>query len=238
MNLTKFLTVFTTAMVFAGAPSIGLSASPTIETVTFDRIYVPVGFDSNDNIEFVGEGRFENGCYRPLAPKTEIDLANKIITVGPLAYKYPGLCVQVILPFSRVVEVGVLPAGEYRILQKGTGRELGKLGVTEARRVEPDNFLYAPVSQAFFDQNQAQAEIRLKGNLPVPCMKFEEIKTTITNNVIVVQPIVRFADPGECSTDPLTYSKIIPVGDISAGRYLLHIRSMNGASVNTLVDVE
>src|SRR5690606_29287612 len=110
------------------------------------------GFDSNDHVQFVGEGLFRNTCYRPATPFAMVDHDRKQIRVGPVAYEYNGLCMQVILPFERVIDVGILKPGAYEVIQEPDGRLLGTIPVKVARSADPDDHLYAPVSQAFFRQ--------------------------------------------------------------------------------------
>ena len=70
---------------------------------------MPDGFVSNDTAQIVGEGMFSNSCYRHAETTVRVDHVNKTIHVGPVAYKYNGYCLQVILPFDRVVDVPNYP---------------------------------------------------------------------------------------------------------------------------------
>ncbi len=81
----------------------------------FQKIYVPSGFDSNDHVQIVGEGMFRNTCYRPAPSSVRVVEATKTIYIGPIAYEYAGLCLQVVLPFERTIDVGILKAGLWKI---------------------------------------------------------------------------------------------------------------------------
>ncbi len=218
-----------------------VQAEPTSEAVTFTKIYVPVGFDSNDHVQFVGEGTFANSCYRPAPVTTTIDRASKTIKVGPVAYKYAGFCMQVVLPFERVVDVGILPAGTWQVVQ-ADGKAVGEIKVGPALTADPDDYLYAPVSQAFVHSsvNNGQEELMLNGTFPNNCMSMDQVKFNVQDSVIIVQPIAKMSsqDPAQCKGPATPFNQVVKLGKIPAGRYLLHVRSMNAQAINTLVDIQ
>lgn len=211
--------------------------SPGRVGVNFNRVYVPEGFDSNDNVQFVGEGLFANSCYRPAQTKVTVDDTTKTITVSPAAYEYEGLCLQVILPFDRVVDVGILKGGDYTILRANSNEELGELHVNQATTRSADDFLYAPVEQAYLHQKNGKKTIYLTGQFPMDCMKLQEVKATINKDVIVLQPIAAMNEGASCKQGQFPFEASVDVSTASKGRYLIHVRSMNGKAVNSLVDI-
>jgi hypothetical protein len=243
--LNRFLALTLTA--FASLTALNAhAADPAKGAVTFDRVYVPNGFDSNDLVQIVGEGTFANACYRPAEVSVRVDQAAKKIYLGPAAYKYSGFCLQVVLPFERTIDLGLVPAGDYTIVGEESAannrdKVLGTIKVKEAVKEEADDFLYAPISQAFIRQSETagNAEIVLQGDFPSNCMVLEEVKTSFQgNNVIVVQPIAKMEDRNGCLRGRYPFSKVINVGDIKADRYLLHVRSLNAKAINTLIDLK
>jgi len=216
-------------------------AEPTTEAVTFSKIYVPLGFDSNDNVQFVGEGVFSNSCYRPATVTTNVDVATKTIKVSPVAYKYAGLCLQVILPYHRVVDVGVLPAGTWQVVQVD-GKAIGQIKVAPALTADPDDYLYAPISQAYVHETNGKEELMLNGNFPNSCMSMKEVKFDVQDDVIVVQPIAQMSTDAACQGagrgPAVPFTQVVQLGSIKAGRYLLHVRSMNAQAINTLIDIQ
>lgn len=225
--------MFVTSLAFAAPVT---KAEPTTEGVTFSKIYVPVGFDSNDHVQFVGEGTFMNTCYRPANVTVDVNAATKTIKVGPVAYKYAGLCLQVILPFDRVVDVGVLSAGTWQVVQSD-GKAIGQIKVAPALTADPDDYLYAPVSQAYVHETNGKEELMLNGNFPNSCMTMKEVKFDVQDEVIVVQPIAQMAS-GTCSGPAVPFTQVVQLGSIKAGRYLLHVRSMNAQAINTMIDIQ
>lgn len=228
------IATFFAALVAHAQPTV--KSEPSTEAVTFSKIYVPLGFDSNDHVQFVGEGMFQNSCYRPANVTVATDVATKTIKVGPVAYKYNGLCLQVILPFDRTVDVGVLAAGTWQVVQ-ADGKQVGQIKVSPALTADPDDYLYAPISQAYLHQTNGKSELMLNGNFPNSCMKMQDVKFNVQDDVITVQPIATM-DQGTCTGPAVPFTQVVQLGAIKAGRYLLHVRSMNAQAINTMIDIQ
>lgn len=229
--------VIRTLLVSCALSLAAVAHGQVMKPAVFNTVYVPGGFDSNDNVQIVGEGMFRNTCYRPAPTTVKVDHEKKVITLGPVAYEYSGLCLQVVLQFDRVVDVGILEPGTYTILHEGGGNLLGTVSIAQAKKDTPDEFLYAPISQAFFKQDGLTSEIIITGDFPSSCMSLDNVKVTLEPKVIVLQPIAALADRTDCVAGKFPFSKVVKVDLIPKGRYLLHVRSMNAKAINTLVDV-
>ncbi len=230
------------ALSFLTCFAVSVTSSATNEPVrvgaTFAKIYVPGGFDSNDNVQIVGEGMFRNTCYRPAPSTVTVDPATSTINVGPVAYEYSGFCLQVILPFQRVLDLGILKPGTWRVLQ-GHGvnlQQLGEVSIRPALTEQADDFLYAPVDQAFYQENGLASVVYLTGQFRLSCMKMDTVKTTVEKDVLVIQPIAKII-AGPCNEGTFAFNQKVDLGFVPKGRYLLHVRSANGNSVNSLVSV-
>jgi hypothetical protein len=201
---------------------------------TFDTMYIPQGFDSNDSVQIVGEGAFRNSCYRPSNTYFKVDHQNKIVNISPSAFEYYGFCLQVILPFDRVLDIGILEPGTYKVVQNG--QTIGKIPIRGSSVMTPDDFMYAAVEQAFIVKSQGSYTWGIVGELTNSCMYLDDVKITVEENVIVLQPIVKMEAHGTCRDGLFQFSK---TGKISAprGRYLLHVRSLNGKAINSLVNI-
>lgn len=223
------------ALSMAAQPSL-VRAEPVLTPATFNTVYSPGGFDSNDIVQIVGEGMFRNTCYRPALTTVAVDHEKKTIRLGPVAYEYPGLCLQVVLPFERVIDVGILKPGTYKITQD-SGETLGSVKVAQAKTLEPDDFMYAPISQAFFKQKGLKSEVMLTGDFPSSCMSLKEVRVAIEEKAIVLQPIAGVEERGDCKAGAFPFHKLVEIDLVPPGRYLLHVRSMNSKAINTLVTV-
>ena len=235
----KHLAVFlTTLIAMAGPAFAAVSPKPVLIPANFNKIYIPDGFDSNDNIEFVGEGIFPNTCYRPVVAKVRINKLSQEIFVGPVAYEYPGPCLQMLLPFHRTVMVGILPAGVWKVIRESDKIQLGALTVTKALTTQPDEFSYASVSQAFIKQDAGAIQVLLTGNFLSSCMSLQEVRIRSKNDTIVIQPIVQVEVRPGCVTGQFPFKTWSAIDFLKKQRYLLHVRSINGNAINSLVDVE
>lgn len=226
-----------TALAFA-ATQASAQTPPTKVAAKYDSVYFPVGFDSNDVVQIVGEGMFQNSCYRPAENKVVVNKEKKEILIGPAAYQYPGFCLQVVLPFERVMEVGILEQGTYRIVQLSDGKVLGSLDIKRALTDSPDDFIYAPISQAFFRQKGMKSQIYITGDFPNSCMSLKETRVDVQEKSIVVQPIAEMRTGTDCKNGKFHFEDVVDLDMVPAGRYLFHVRSMNAKSINNLVEVK
>ncbi len=224
---------------FGQATTPPIMAEPTKIPAAYQTSYIPGGFDSNDSVEVVLEGRFSSSCWRPAEVEVAVDHDKKEIYVGPAAYLYPArLCAQMILPFDRVVSFGLLKPGAYKLIQATDGAELGSIPVAQSQTERPDDFLYAPVSQAFFKERSTYSEVTIAGSFPSSCMMMDEVKVTIEPKVIVIQPIAKIEERLGCTDGSFPFQQKTKIEGIPSGRYLLHVRSMNAKAINSLVDVK
>ena len=60
MNHFSFALI--SALVFINSISFEAQAQPVKVPAYFQKMYIPGGFDSNDQIQIVGEGTFSNSC--------------------------------------------------------------------------------------------------------------------------------------------------------------------------------
>lgn len=235
--MTAKILMMAAAVIGAGASS-ALANGPTKEPAIYSKVFVPRGFDSNDVVQIVATGTFENGCYRPADTTARVDEGAKRIYLTAAAYKYNGLCTQMVLPFDRVVDIGIVPAGEYQIMQESQPDVLGKITIKEAAKEEPDDFTYAPVSQAYIDDNgKGKDKLVIRGIMPTDCMKIESIKITHDDQVLMAQPIVKVEQRQGCAVGTFPFRKEVNV-NAPKGEYLLHVRSMNAKAINNLIDVQ
>lgn len=214
---------------------------PKLVSADYHTGYLPDGFDTNDNVQIVGEGLFSNTCMRPANFTVRIDKQNKKIHINPRAYEYQGaMCAMVLNPYSQEINLGLLNAGTYDVIQKGLyTTQLGKLKIRVAANSEPDDYIYAPVSEASWSFKNGLGYITLKGSFTSTCWSMKAIQVDIQkeNHVIVVQPVSNIQKDAACADRMVPYEKTFAVEGLTKGRYLLHVRSTNAKAVNNLVNV-
>lgn len=234
----SFFQTLISVLIFAATAQAQTGDLPSKVSVNFNKVYAVGGFDDNDNVQIVGEGMFAKTCYRHAETTVRVDEATKIIYLSPVAYKYNGYCLQVILPFSRVIDVGILKAGTYSVELETNKQSLGEITIRPSLTRAADDYLYAPVSQSFFVSKNGSNTIQLAGDFSLSCMKMKDVKIDIQKGIVVVQPIAKIDKSVPCTAGDFPFEKVIQVGPLAAGRYLMHVRSLNGQSLNTLINIK
>ncbi len=87
----------------------------TRETVvSINDAYVPSGFDTNSDAFVVVNGLFPNSCYR--FKSTAVNHVGPALhEVRAIATVSEGMCLMVLVPFSKEVQLGKLAAGDHAI---------------------------------------------------------------------------------------------------------------------------
>lgn len=219
---------------------------PTRVDAPITAVYTPSGFDDNDVAQIIIEGEFPNTCYSTgkVTLRTRLeDLEQGVIQFHMEALKYNRKnCLQVKTPFLKVVDLGILPAGAYSILQLKDLRKRATLVIHKAENEElMDNHTYAPVD-AMFVRDDALGFRRLAvlvGTFSNSCMKFEDATPVYRSDpqaqIIEILPIVKMLKDEECVEKTIPFFHVVEIPDnVPSGRYLFHIRTMNGNSLNKM----
>jgi hypothetical protein len=215
-------------------------AAPSDALVRFEKAYIPVGFDSNDNSQVVLVGTFPDTCHQVAESDFQIDESAKVITVWQHATVFSGNCLPVTVPFQSVITLGILGAGDYTIRDGVAHQALGRLPVTVAKDSGPgtDDYPYAPLSDAYVETDpfSGRSELVLQGTWTDRCTKFRRVDVHYYSEVIVVQPIVEHEteDGRGCGQGIFRFQKRVALRPMSARSYLLHVRSMAGNAINKI----
>lgn len=211
--------------------------------VTAEEIYVPRGFDNNDEVVVVTDGYLPNSCYKLTKPDVKIDHENKTITVIPQARHYDAVCMQVLVPFTDVVNLGVLPHGNYLVKTQGE-RVYDTLAVKESTNSGPDDALYAPIESITVDSEVApnRPVAIIAGRFTNTCMRLTEVKVINSGKTFEILPMMVIDDQPDCRAAEVPFkatAELAPAGQapMHMGRFLAHARSLNGASFNAVFSV-
>ncbi len=92
------------------------AASPVSKDVVIaiNDIFVPGGFDSTSDAYVVVNGIFPNGCYKWKGATRE-DISNFEHEITSMASVSQGMCIQVLVPFTKDVRLGQLDAGTHTL---------------------------------------------------------------------------------------------------------------------------
>ena len=220
-----------------GAALTASAALAETEFLPIDHIYTVKGFDSNDNAEVMIEGHLPDLCYK--APTSKARVIGKKIIINVTGYKdtTPGrICAQMTVPFLETVNVGVLDAGNYDVVVNGTSPapKLTQLGVVESSSSAVDDHIYAAVE--IVEKIEGENTVELKGYNPSDCLELDDIKyVSNEKDTYAVLPIMKKVRPNcPLKMVPFTYTMDLP-GELERDKVLLHVRVMNGKSVNALI---
>ena len=216
----------------------GLASTPVEVLVPIDHIYSPNGFDSNDNTEVIVEGRLPNLCHKSPWSKVEVKPGKIEITVSALKYEDNNpFCVPMEVPFIQPVSVGLLNKGNYDIVVNGKSiyEQKGAISIAELQTPAADDFIYANV--AYVEKEEGSRMVKLKGYTPSDCLNWDEVKfvSNGTDTLAVLPKMKQIYST--CPMKMVPFEKEIEVPKVLDRKsVLLHVRVMDGKSVNTLFD--
>ena len=229
------------AVLFMAIAAIG--ATPAATKVRFEKSYIPLFFDSNDRSQVVLAGTYPDTCYQGGGVQLQIDKINRVIRATQWAFVSPENCLPALVPFHSILDLGRLEPGVYSIEDGLSGDNLGYLPVTLAKDSGPGNHYnyIAPVSDAYVEKNPTtgQSELVLQGTWADRCTHFKEVNLFYQRDVLIVQPIVEplnAEDSRDCALQLGRFQKRIPLRPMAERTYLLHVRTMDGNTINKIIN--
>ena len=232
-------------------------AKSQIVELPIARIFVPArGFDDNDSVEAVVDGELPNACYLLEKQSIKVDESSKVITVRQFAIRLgSGTCKEgsepnspefiTPIPFTETISLGKLDSGDYKIAYypKPELQSLKAFLVGSSPVPNLDSLPYAMVTEVSVSDVVTLSkpiQVEIRGILNNSCYHLnEKIGIETIDNVTVVLPTVTIDRQAACLmfTRPFTAGVTLPP-ILSEGRYLVHVRSMNGKSLNRVYTVE
>ncbi|MBI4043094.1 MAG: hypothetical protein HY391_06440 [Deltaproteobacteria bacterium] len=205
---------------------------PILKPSPVSDVFVPQGFDDNDNAEVVLHGYFPNTCYRIGPTKVFKEEETKTIIVSAQSYYVPGICLQVMRHYWQSVSLGILEKGSYRIKIEQVRSTIPTLPVVKSSNSGPDDFLYAPVHEVALADTDLHL-LTLKGIFKNDCMTLKEVRVVEEpTRVLAVLPIAHYKDNGNCKSADIPFTASVELKPSQEGLYLIHVRSLNGMSFN------
>jgi len=198
--------------------------------------YSPEGFDSNDDIEIFISGALPNTCYK--SPKVEITRQGNVFFAEVTAFYTGGQgekCAEMLIPFLQKVNLGVLDKGNYQVKAKSGLQviENSTVKIYESTSNSVDDNVYADVE--YIKENSFNRVVELIGYNPSDCFELDEVKLVHNNkDTYSILPIMKKVyELCPMKMVPFSYEVEIPVV-LDKSVVLLHVRSMEGRSVNRL----
>lgn len=234
--------IFLVVAVLVSSSSFGDQRNaPETVIVPPQNVFIPTGFDDNDQSQIVFEGMLPNSCFKSGSVKTFINRERKLITIQNEALYYPSdWCVHMLVPYSHVVELGVLPTGKYRVQisqREGSPRKITGFKVAKSKSDRSDDYLYASVESVTTDYNEETETVSavLSGVYTNTCMEIKEVRVIHKNSQIVeILPIMEFKSNTICADQMVPFEKSVELPRNLKKAVLIHVRSLNGKSVNLI----
>ncbi len=222
---------------FLALGALAAQASVPIEVkVPIEDVFSPKGFDSNDNSQVIISGYLPNLCHR--APKSIVNIEDKKINIDVVSLRYDAsnpYCPEMIVPFVEAIDLGVLDKGMYDVVVNGKSvyEKKSQLQVAHAQSDAVDEHVYAAVE--YIERNEGSRRIVLKGYNPSDCFVLDEIEVLDNEkNVYSILPKMKqISDHCPMKMMPFDYEVNVP-DRLEADRVLLHVRSIEGRSVNSI----
>lgn len=243
--MSMFLKSTVSALAFVGSLISGAAFADTGKLVPspVEKLLIPNGFDDNDNAEVIVHGHYRDSCFKTGPTKVKVDHARKVVTIFPYSIQYTdGACADMIVPFVQSVKVGILNEGNYKVQVGNSNVKDGFIPVAHRVVETPDDFLYAPVDDAYIEQQGREQTLVLRGTYPrtyVGCAIISNVRAHVEGELLVVQPVMELlSDADECRRrkwKPQFVEKVELQQPLGIGDNVIHVRVLSGNSLNKLV---
>ena len=241
----KFISIIT-LIVLTGLTAHSNINNPKLKITAPKGVYLPQGFDSNDNVEIIFDGYYSNACFRAGLSTVHVDQELQKIYVSDSSLYYGhDFCAAVIVPYSKVTDAGILKPGHYSVLFQHSREnfvESGYMQVVRATTENKDDHLYANVEKIRYIASHPEhgPHLVLNGSHTNTCQKVDYINVNQNpeSNVVEVLPIA-LMERGGCEHAPngIPFEAIAQIDELPPGKHLIHTRILNGRSTNEIVTV-
>lgn len=211
---------------------IGLPDLPQIKEVNLqvEHVYVPKGFDSNDNSEVVVTGWYPTPCYE--WSRAVVHKEQDSLNVNIKAFVKEGMdtvCIDMAVPYVESVKLGALREGRLVLTVDAIKSHIE---VTKASSSSNDDYLYGQVRRVSSEGKDLVLEIEL----PSTCIELDRIQA-VSNGIDTcsILPIMKKVKD-ICPRNPQTIKQRFPMPAecLKTEKVLFHVRSLEGKAVNFL----
>ncbi len=212
------------------------ASTPVLTMVPIDHVYSPKGFDTNDSAEVIVTGFLPNLCHK--SPQTKVVVKDKRIEIQVTSLYYEPsnpFCPEMIVPFVKAVDVGLLDKGFYDVVVNGKSvfEKKSSIMINEASSDAVDDFTYANVE--YVEKQLGSRVVKLRGYNPSDCFVLDEIALADNgkDTFSVLPKMKQISDFCPMKMVPFSYEMEVP-SNLNAAKVLLHVRVMDGKSVNSI----
>lgn len=231
-----FLSVFALSFLLSFL-SMAFAGTPIKKETPVTHVYAPNGFDTNDSAEIVISGFLPNLCHK--SPSATVKIVGKTIEVKVTSLYYHAtnpFCPEMVVPFLETVNMGALDRGNYKVIvNKGTQWERNQsFEIVDSSSNSIDEYSYAYVTY-IEKEGVPNGYVKLKGYNPSDCFKLDKIEYVHNgkDTYSVLPKMRQISDFCPRKMVPFEYEWKVPE-DLETPQVLLHVRSLNGKSVNSV----
>lgn len=215
---------------------------PQVVTSPVDHLFVPEGFDNNDNVEVIVTGKFPNPCY--IKNKVDVEVEDNKVLINITALKKEGeglaICEPLAVPYKEQITVGNLQGGDYEIIvnEKTEFEKKDTLHVNVSASSSVDEHLYPIVEYVELGfTGGLSGEAFLIAKSPSDCLAFDKVEyQSNKKDTISILPIMKKISS---NCNEVKKRLQIPVKfnphALNNKEVLLFVRSIEGKSVNTII---
>ena len=230
-------------------------ANPTLKQVEIPVLALlapAVGYEEKNNIQVVLYGMLPNSCYSVGGTSIQRQADGSLHVRQFATVDSSGICVDqqklpehmmALIPFTTEVSVGHLSPGQYTFTYSLQNGQLGSRMLAVSKNLAPtiDTLPYAATSSVGTPDvvnGVNDVVVTVSGLLTSTCTHLDDqVKIMKENDVFVVMPTVKVQTGVMCGMVMRPFEKKVNLGKTFPGIHLIHVRSMNGKSVNKVVVV-
>jgi len=208
-----------------------------------EKIFIPVGFDDNDDVEVIVSGQFPNDCWK--VEEVEKTRTKAGYSLKMKARKWKAFCADKMSPFWKKVSLGYLKVGNYIITNEEKNE--GTLIVRGAKFKTEDDYQYASVDSVKtryeFNKETGRIEKRflvLKGEFPNACYQLAknppvDLIRESSEGLIEILPVIEYnkALSQNCST-PIEFEEPIAIPENLSGKFMIYLRTDSDKLENSI----
>ncbi len=212
-----------------------MAGTAYFDNVKLSEIYIPTGFDKNDEAQIVITGHLPNLCEDKPIIKIKKDGTDIFIDVTTRHYEGNIFCPDALNPFTEVVSLGHLDEGYYQLyFNRGTSNvQHRQLVVSDNNSLVDESQSVAFVSEVEIEDNN---QIKIKGHKLSYCYSPGSVKILSNgeNTYSLVPVLNKETDFCPNKLTPVEYSINMPEG-LDREEILLHVKSLSGQGVNKII---
>lgn len=217
-------------------------AGPEVVPAPVKHLYLPDGFDSNDAVEVVVTGMFPNPCYS--RNDVKVTLKDDLVDIRIDALNNERMlpttrCPQMAVPFKEVVHLGNMQGGNYNVVVNGHTKNKirDSFDIAEASSNSVDDHIYAAIEWV---EKTGSNDVILHGWRYSNCIDLNNVQVVSNKkDTLSILPVMKqLSDFCPMKMMPTKYAVKLDFSSLKMKNPLLHVRTMDGKSVNTIINLE